>query len=64
MTDRVKESLFSILQTRLKEARVADLFCGTGSLGVEAYRRLQTMDRREYGDMAITFLNLEANDTP
>ena len=39
ITDRVKESLFSILHLRLKGARVADLFCGTGSLGLEAISR-------------------------
>lgn len=39
MLDRVKESLFSILQTRLEGARVLDLFCGTGALGIEALSR-------------------------
>lgn len=39
ITDRVKESLFSILQWRLEGARVVDLFCGTGSLGLEALSR-------------------------
>ena len=39
--DRVKESLYSILyQYALPaEARVADLFCGVGSLGLEALSR-------------------------
>ena len=39
ITDRVKETLFNILQYRLADARVADLFCGTGSLGLEALSR-------------------------
>ncbi len=39
ITDRVKEALFSIVQFELAEARVADLFCGTGSLGLEALSR-------------------------
>jgi 16S rRNA (guanine(966)-N(2))-methyltransferase RsmD len=41
ITDRVKESLFSILQSYglLEGARVADLFCGVGSLGLEALSR-------------------------
>ena len=39
ITDRVKEALFSILQDRLANARVADLFCGTGSMGLEALSR-------------------------
>lgn len=39
--DRVKESLFSILQTRdrLEGARVLDLYAGCGSLGIEALSR-------------------------
>jgi len=39
ITDRVKVSLFGILAPRLDGARVADLFCGTGSMGLEALSR-------------------------
>ena len=39
ITDRVKESLFAILADRTCDARVADLFAGTGSLGLEALSR-------------------------
>jgi 16S rRNA (guanine966-N2)-methyltransferase len=39
MLDRVKESLFSTLQSRFDGARVLDLFAGTGSLGLEALSR-------------------------
>ena len=42
ITDRVKESLFSILVNRydaIEQSLVADLFCGTGSLGLEALSR-------------------------
>ncbi len=38
-TDRVKESLFSIIQNYLEGARVLDLFCGSGALGIEALSR-------------------------
>lgn len=34
--DRVKESLFSIIQNKLKGSIVLDLFAGSGSLGIEA----------------------------
>ena len=37
--DRVKESLFSILTPRLAGARVLDLFCGSGALGIECLSR-------------------------
>lgn len=37
--DRVKESLFSILQPRLAGALVLDLFAGSGALGLEALSR-------------------------
>lgn len=36
---RVKESLFSILAARLQDARVLDLFAGTGAIGFEAASR-------------------------
>ena len=39
ITDRVKESLFNILRNDLPQTVVADLFCGTGSLGLEALSR-------------------------
>jgi 16S rRNA (guanine966-N2)-methyltransferase len=38
-TDRVKESLFNILGDFCDNARVLDLFAGTGSLGFEALSR-------------------------
>ncbi len=38
-TDRVKESLFAILAGRVPDAAVADLFAGTGNLGLEALSR-------------------------
>ena len=39
MTDRVKTSLFSILDPLLPDAVVLDLFAGTGGLGIEALSR-------------------------
>lgn len=40
-TDRVKETIFNILQNRidLRDANVLDLFAGTGSLAIEAISR-------------------------
>jgi 16S rRNA (guanine966-N2)-methyltransferase len=38
-TDRVKETLFNILQIDIPGARVLDLFAGTGNLGLEALSR-------------------------
>lgn len=37
--DRVKESLFNIIQKNLKGAVVLDLFAGSGQLGIEALSR-------------------------
>src|SRR5881628_2218284 len=37
--DRVKEAWFSILQQSLPDARVLDLFAGSGALGFEALSR-------------------------
>ena len=37
--DRIKEPLFSIIQTRIKDAIVLDLFSGSGALGLESLSR-------------------------
>ena len=37
--DRVKESLFNILSNDIAGARVLDLFCGSGNLGIECLSR-------------------------
>ena len=37
--DRVKESLFNILSYRVTGAVVADVFCGSGNLGIECLSR-------------------------
>ncbi|MGM9662977.1 MAG: 16S rRNA (guanine(966)-N(2))-methyltransferase RsmD [Oscillospiraceae bacterium] len=38
-TDKVKESMFNILQFDIEGRRVLDLFAGTGQLGIEALSR-------------------------
>ncbi len=38
-SDRVKEALFSILADKVLGAKVLDLFCGIGNLGLEAISR-------------------------
>ncbi len=54
ITDRVKESLFNILYNydMPDERIVADLFCGTGSLGLEALSR---------GAREVTFVEKDAS---
>ena len=37
--DNVKESLFNVLAADIREARVLDLFSGSGALGIEALSR-------------------------
>ena len=39
ITGRVKKSLFDMLGDRLLDAAVVDLYCGTGSMGLEALSR-------------------------
>ena len=38
-TDRIRETLFAILEPVLADARVLDLFAGAGTLGIEAISR-------------------------
>src|SRR5215211_4409104 len=49
--DRVREALFSILGERSRDARVLDLFAGSGALGIEALSR---------GAMEATFVDKPA----
>lgn len=38
-TDRVKESVFNIVQMRVRDAKMLDLFAGSGQMGIEALSR-------------------------
>lgn len=38
-TDRIRETLFAILEPEIADARVLDLFAGAGTLGIEALSR-------------------------
>lgn len=39
LADRVKQTLFAILEPSLRDARVLDLFAGSGAAGIEALSR-------------------------
>lgn len=39
ITDRAKQSLFDVLSPRIEDARIADVFSGTGSMGLECLSR-------------------------
>ena len=38
-SDRLRETLFNVLQPRIEGARFADLYAGTGAVGIEALSR-------------------------
>lgn len=38
-SDRTREAIFNILSYRVRDARVLDLFAGTGAMGIEALSR-------------------------
>jgi 16S rRNA (guanine(966)-N(2))-methyltransferase RsmD len=38
-SDRLRETLFNVLAPRLQEARVLDVYAGTGAVGIEALSR-------------------------
>jgi 16S rRNA (guanine(966)-N(2))-methyltransferase RsmD len=62
ITDRVKETLFAILGVRVPDARVLDLYAGTGAIGIEALSRgASSADFVERGRAAVDVLraNLE-----
>lgn len=56
--DRVKESLFNILFSEISGARVLDLFCGSGSLGIECLSRgAQFVHFNDISPASIAVLN-------
>ncbi|MCJ7689993.1 MAG: 16S rRNA (guanine(966)-N(2))-methyltransferase RsmD [Clostridiaceae bacterium] len=58
--DRIKESMFSIIQNKIRGSIVVDMFSGTGSLGLEAASRGATMCYlKDMGD--TTFEMLQKN---
>lgn len=62
--DRVKESLFNILQNKIKGKVVLDLFAGSGALGIEALSR--GAEKAYFCDnnvAAIKILNQNLNKT-
>jgi 16S rRNA (guanine966-N2)-methyltransferase len=54
LADRVKQTLFAILEPDLPGARVLDLFAGSGAAGLEALSR---------GASAVTFIERDAGAT-
>ncbi len=52
-TDRVKESIFNLIQGVIEDAKVLDLFAGSGALGIEALSR---------GAESVTFVD-RSNDS-
>lgn len=66
-TDRVKETLFNKLQFEIEGSRVADLFCGTGNLGIEALSRgaeFCTFVEKNPKSLTITRQNFEKLRVP
>ena len=62
IADRVKETLFGILGDRVPEARVLDLYAGSGAIGIEALSRgasHATFVERARGALAALHRNLE-----
>jgi 16S rRNA (guanine966-N2)-methyltransferase len=66
--DRIKESIFNIIQNRTRGAVVVDMFSGTGSLGLEAASRgAEKCYLIDMGDTTFAMLqqnvdNLKFND--
>ncbi len=61
-TDRVKESIFNIIQTYLPSNRVLDLFAGSGAMGIEALsRRCEHCTFVEYDKKAFSVVKNNIN---
>jgi 16S rRNA (guanine966-N2)-methyltransferase len=65
IADRVKQTLFAILEPELDGARVLDLFAGSGAGGIEALSRgaaSATFVEKDAGAAAVIDANLRATD--
>ena len=63
LADRVKQTLFAILEPELTEAHVLDLFAGSGAAGIEALSRgaaSATFVEKDQGAAAVIDANLRA----
>lgn len=57
-TDKVKESIFNILQFEIEGRKVLDLFAGTGQLGIEAVSRgAESAVLVDEADAAVKIIN-------
>ena len=55
--DRVKESLFAIIQTKIRGSNCLDLFAGSGALGIEALSMgAKACDFIDHNDIAIKII--------
>lgn len=59
-TDKVRNAVFSVLFDAVEGAKVLDLFCGTGSYGIEAISR--GADRALFVDTDVTFVKKNLKD--
>lgn len=50
-SDKLRETLFNVVAQRVPDARVLDLYAGTGAIGIEALSR---------GAMHVTFVDIDA----
>jgi len=63
ITNRLKETIFSIINDYIHEKKVLDLFSGSGSLGLEAFSRgASHVTFVEKEDSSIKVLNKNIND--
>jgi 16S rRNA (guanine966-N2)-methyltransferase len=63
LADRVKQALFAVLEPDLGDARVLDLFAGSGAAGIEALSRgaaSATFVEKDPGAAAVIRANLKA----
>ncbi|PKN84278.1 MAG: 16S rRNA (guanine(966)-N(2))-methyltransferase RsmD [Chloroflexi bacterium HGW-Chloroflexi-8] len=64
ITDRVKESLFNIIGNDIVGANFLDLFCGTGSVSIEALSRKAAYARMlDLHSLAVKTINLNLETT-
>ncbi len=59
--DKVRESLFNILQFDIASKSFLDLFCGTGAVGIEAYSRGANVVLNDFNRQSIMLAKSNLN---
>ena len=61
-SDRAREALFNMLALKIPNARVLDLFCGSGAIGIESlYRGAKEVVFNDFSKYSVSIVKKNLN---